>query len=74
MQHLLKQSPVNTHGAHIHKLTHTPTQTQGPVFASWEKTGLPFHFAKSNIQWEQAKRHFQSAALGLSVNLGTTTI
>lgn len=39
-----------THGTHKYKHTHTPTQIQGPVFASWEKTGLPFHFAKSNIQ------------------------
>lgn len=36
------------HGTHKH--TDTPIQTQGLVFASWEKTGLPFHFAKSNIQ------------------------
>lgn len=33
-----------------HKHADTPTQTQGLVFASWETTGLPFHFAKSNIQ------------------------
>lgn len=37
-----------THCTQTH--THTLTQTQGLVFASWEKTGLPFHFAKSNIQ------------------------
>lgn len=73
MKRLLKH-PWVTVRTGLHKHIPSPTQTQGLVFASWEKTGLPFHFAKSNIQWEQAKRHFQSAALGLSVNLGTTTI
>lgn len=52
MQHLQKHPLVNVRRAHINTQTHTHTltQTQGLVFASWEKTGLPFHFAKSNIQ------------------------
>lgn len=54
MQHLLKHALVNVSTAHTNTHTrareHTHTQTEGIVFASWEKTGLPFHFAKSNIQ------------------------